>query len=164
MKDNEENLIFEFQKTGKISPELLTNNKGIVEFVIKRYYSGFKDCKDDLFQEGVLGLIKAFEKYSSDKKGGFFNYKKLWVRKNMQLFIAKFYNINKFNNLSTEQQSIHLGSSDRSEKLQSLFEFVNNCPKISEKEKNEILYAIENVKLGFLHSKTFFKLKNLILA
>jgi DNA-directed RNA polymerase specialized sigma subunit len=162
MNNNEEELIADFQSSGNINYDLIRNNEGIINLVINRYYCGFTNDRDDLYQEGVLGLIEAFKKYSVDKSFGFFNYKVLWVRKKMQLYFNK--NIkNKLQDISEDRKTIHFSNSERSDKLRKLFDIVNDSNKISDDEKREILFAMENVNLKFLKSKTINKLKKIVI-
>jgi RNA polymerase sigma factor (sigma-70 family) len=163
MNKSEEELILEFQKSGKISYDLIKINEGIINLVINRYFKSYKNDREDLFQEGILGLLDAFEKYSPEKSAGFFSYKVLWVRNKIQLYVRK--NLkDKFSLLSDQNKNVHLANSTRSEKIKALFDLVRESGRLSESERFEILFAIKNVKLGFLKSKTFLKLKNIMYA
>lgn len=62
--------------------KIILHNIRLVNFIAKRYYNPEKNELDDLFQQGVLGLIKAIKKYDPDK-GTFSNYAAWWIKESI---------------------------------------------------------------------------------
>lgn len=58
---------------------LIEKNRGLVSFVIKRYFNRYPYLKEDLFGYGVFGLVEAIEKFNP-QKGKFSTYAIWWVR------------------------------------------------------------------------------------
>jgi len=57
---------------------LIINNRKLVSSIAKRYKS-FGEF-DDIFQEGVIGLITAAEKFEPDRGYQFSTYATFWIR------------------------------------------------------------------------------------
>lgn len=74
-------LFYEFRKTKdkKIRKTLILHNLKLVQWVAQQFNRpGGRDL-DDLFQQGVIGLMRAIEDYDPDK-GAFSSYATLWIR------------------------------------------------------------------------------------
>lgn len=67
--------------------ELVENNRGIVNKIANKYNGINRELElDDLFQDGVLGLIKAAEKYdfNNEKKAKFITYAVFYIDRYIQ--------------------------------------------------------------------------------
>lgn len=53
---------------------ILSNVRLIMQIVNKRYIPSLRMTKDDLFQEGILGLLTAFDKYDYKSNSAFSTY------------------------------------------------------------------------------------------
>lgn len=73
--------------------ELITSNLKFVVNVAKMY-KGYGVPFGDLISEGNMGLIKAAEKYDSDKDVKFISYSVWWIKQYIQEFLRKNKNIN----------------------------------------------------------------------
>ena len=74
LTEEEQNKLLEERGNSECKERLILHNLKLVYWVIRRYYS--KDPRleeDDLFQEGVIGLVKAIERYDPEK-GKFGNF------------------------------------------------------------------------------------------
>lgn len=74
LPDEEQNRLLNERGNPDVKEKLILHNLKLIYWVIRRYYS--KETRleeDDLFQEGVIGLIKAIERYDPDK-GTFGNF------------------------------------------------------------------------------------------
>jgi RNA polymerase primary sigma factor len=65
---------------------IILHNLRLVHWVAKKYYKPEKNEFDDLFQVGVMGLMRAIEIYNPDK-GSFSNYAILWIRQFISRYI-----------------------------------------------------------------------------
>jgi RNA polymerase primary sigma factor/RNA polymerase sporulation-specific sigma factor len=68
---------------------LLQNNQGLVYEISKRFYTQRDNAidKEDLIQEGCIGLMKAAAKYSADKGALFTTYASYWIYQSMHRFM-----------------------------------------------------------------------------
>lgn len=68
--------------TKKLFDKLFADNLGIVNFVINRWFahSVFQSKRDDMLQEGSIGLMSAIRKFNPDLDKKFSPYAILWVR------------------------------------------------------------------------------------
>ena len=58
---------------------ILSNVRLIMQIVNKRYLPSLRMTKDDLFQEGILGLLTAFDKYDYKSNSSFSTYAFFWI-------------------------------------------------------------------------------------
>jgi len=58
--------------------EMIYRNIRLVKHIVKKYASSNVDF-DDLFQEGIIGLIKAIERYDGERTG-FAQYAYVWIK------------------------------------------------------------------------------------
>ena len=59
----------------------MERHMGLVGFVAKNYVHKVQNLTfDDLMQEGVIGLARAFDKYNPDKNTKFSTYATYWIR------------------------------------------------------------------------------------
>lgn len=72
--------------------ELLEQNKGIINKVVNRYYIKSNSIdREDLFQEGSIGLITAAKKYdfNNPKKALFITYAVNWINQKISRFLTQ---------------------------------------------------------------------------
>lgn len=62
--------------------KIIIHNLRLVNWVAKKYYRPGKNELDDLFQQGVLGLMKAIKGYDPNK-GKFSNYAVWWIKQSI---------------------------------------------------------------------------------
>jgi len=68
--------------------EMIMHHTGIVHMIVRKYYKFLSDDHyDDLFQEGMIGLMTASKKFDPGKKVKFATYAGWWVRSAIQSFI-----------------------------------------------------------------------------
>lgn len=74
----------DFYKKKKIKDQLILNNLKLVSYVIKDININFSNLQyttyDDLFQDGVIGLISSIDKYNIEK-GNFSTYSVFWIKR-----------------------------------------------------------------------------------
>lgn len=90
---NNERLV-ELYQSGNESAlnELLENNKGIINKVINRFYINSNSIgREDLFQEGSIGLMIAAKKYdfNNSKKAKFITYAVNWINQKVSRFLKQ---------------------------------------------------------------------------
>lgn len=124
MKEDKE-LIKEYREGNpKALDELFENNKILVMSVYEKLFRQSGCPKEDLCQEGYLGLLEAVNRFKEDKSAGFNGYKRLWIRKKMYDFRREF-----FKRPTVELNQEHLNikvEPTRSENLRyALFELDN---------------------------------------
>src|SRR3989338_2045805 len=76
------------QKKGDVCARnrLILANLGLVYFVVNQMFRPFLQ-REDLLQEGLLGLIRACETFEPDRQIRFSTYGVFWVRARIQQFI-----------------------------------------------------------------------------
>lgn len=57
--------------------EIISSCEGLIYMIINNYFKGYS--KEDLYQVGVIGLIKAYDKYKEDKSTKFSTYAYKWI-------------------------------------------------------------------------------------
>lgn len=57
--------------------QVITSCEGLVYMIINNYFRGYN--VEDLYQVGVIGLIKAYDKYREDKSTKFSTYAYKWI-------------------------------------------------------------------------------------
>jgi len=89
---DEEKLILEYKKgSEKALESIVRANKDLICSIYQKYFS-FSGCpKEDLCQEGNIGLMEAIKRYDPDKSGGFKTYKFVRIRKQMFDFRRRFF-------------------------------------------------------------------------
>lgn len=88
----EEKLILEYKKGSKRAlDDIFEKNKRLIYFVYQKYFSSSGCPKEDLCQEGGIGLMEAVERYDLEKRNGFKTYKVLWIKKKMFDFRRRFF-------------------------------------------------------------------------
>lgn len=65
--------------------EIISSCEGLIYMIINNYFKGYP--KDDLYQVGVIGLIKAYDKYKENKNVKFSTYAYKWIYGEMYSYI-----------------------------------------------------------------------------
>lgn len=81
----DEALFYEYAETKDLNlrNRLVRNNQALVTYIVNKYYSGKKDHKkyrEDLLQEGTLGLMSAIDGYKVELGYKFSTYATWWIR------------------------------------------------------------------------------------
>lgn len=92
MKISNEKLVHLYQNGDKQALEsIIEQNKGIVNKIVNRFYTEKTNSidREDLMQEGFIGLIVAANKYdiNNEKKALFITYAVYWIRQKIIRFI-----------------------------------------------------------------------------
>lgn len=131
MRNNEELVKLYQDGTIQVMDELLENNRGIIAKLVMKYIRANKKFEfDDLFNSGVIGFIKAAQKYDFDnkKKAKFSTFAIFLVDKEIFTCIngrsSKDIENNKFYN-STISLNIPLGETEDSTELISTVEDID---------------------------------------
>lgn len=103
-----------------ITDELLNQHRGLVGSIVKSY-SGKGLSDDDLFQEGMIGLMKAAYSYDPDKGTQFSSYAVYWIKKYILVAL-------------TREQRTSLGAVELTEKIIS----TSSAPAITQ-DKQQLL-------------------------
>lgn len=87
-----EELILSYQQGDKQALEsLIENNRGIINKIVNKFYIGKTNSidRDDLEQEGIIGLLIAAQKYNSNRenKANFITYAFYWIYQRINRFI-----------------------------------------------------------------------------
>jgi RNA polymerase sigma factor (sigma-70 family) len=69
--------------------KLINENKGLVHKIAHKYRTYPAYDPDDVFQEGLLGLIKAFDKFDVTKNIRLSTYASCWIRSYIRKFLVK---------------------------------------------------------------------------
>ena len=108
--NNNEELVLRYQKGERSAlDKLIENNMGIIYKMANKFYTQNSNAidKEDLIQEGVIGLIIAAKKYDFNKpnKANFMTYSVHWIYQRLYRFVvgssSKEIGNNKLNNSCT---------------------------------------------------------------
>lgn len=82
---NIDQLFFDYfsSKDPKVKKKIAVKNQPLVTFIVNKYYSGkpkYRDLREDLLQEGNIGLLSAIEGYDPNKGFKFSTYSSWWIR------------------------------------------------------------------------------------
>lgn len=89
LKRDEVNRLVLLAQTGNLNARnrIVEQNVGLVLSIVGRSYNWLSEHdKEDYFQEGVLGLMRAIETYEPDRELEFSTYAFTWIRQKMQRF------------------------------------------------------------------------------
>jgi RNA polymerase primary sigma factor len=88
-----DSLFFEFAKDQtniKLRNQIVLKNQALVAYIINKYYSGKKELKErreDLLQEGIIGLLSAIDGYKPDLGFRFSTYASWWIRQAVNAYL-----------------------------------------------------------------------------
>lgn len=88
-----DNLFFEFAKDPtniKLRNQIVLKNQALVAYIINKYYSNKKELKErreDLLQEGILGLLSAIDGYKPELGFRFSTYSSWWIRQAVNAYL-----------------------------------------------------------------------------
>ena len=92
--------------------KLIEENIKLVGFITIKYFKKFIEdnpfLKDDIYQEGCLGLVKAAKRFDSSKGFKFSTYATFYIKGQMTIFITRYFKKNYANNLSDTLKRITL--------------------------------------------------------
>jgi RNA polymerase sigma factor (sigma-70 family) len=71
-----------------IRKSFITANQGLVSYVVQRYL-GLGLGRDDLMQDGNIGLLRAIEKFDPRRRSSFASYAVWWIREAVRRALAK---------------------------------------------------------------------------
>jgi len=83
LKDEELFYKYASTKDEKIRNTLVRNNQALVTYIVNKYYSNRKDYRkyrEDILQEGTLGLMSAIDRYKVELGFKFSTYATCWIR------------------------------------------------------------------------------------
>jgi RNA polymerase sigma factor (sigma-70 family) len=78
-------IYFDYVQTKSLNTrnQIVKKNQALVTYIINKYYSNKKDhnlLKEDMMQEGIIGLLSAIEGYKPDLGYRFSTYATWWIR------------------------------------------------------------------------------------
>jgi len=105
--DEQERLLQKFAETqsSRIKEKIFNHNLGLVAKVATKCNLKQGGTKEDLFQEGCLGLLRAIEKFDPETGLKFSTYAYHWIRAKMLRYVANNSHVFKVN-MSPEKQKV----------------------------------------------------------
>ena len=86
----ERELVLAAQRDGGVARDTLVGSfMPLVSSLARRYRSNQALSRDELLQEGVVGLLRALEHYDPGRETPFWGYASWWVRQAMQQLVAE---------------------------------------------------------------------------
>ena len=119
--------------------EIFKLNANLINSIYLKWFKRSECPKEDLIQEGNIGLFLAIQKYKPKYRRAFIGYKCLWIRKKMYDFRRKFFK-HPFETLGGNLDII--APATRSQKMrEAIFELDNcvNSGKISKQEAKSMM-------------------------
>jgi RNA polymerase sigma factor (sigma-70 family) len=68
--------------------KIIQDYANLVKSIVRRY-KGYGCLSEDLFQEGMIGLLEAKERYQEEKGASFGTYATFWIKKRIIAFLNK---------------------------------------------------------------------------
>lgn len=90
-EENKELFLKNPKENTEVKDKLITGNLRFVMFIINRYYSNYND-KEELFSEGVIGLIKAVDKFDVNRNIQFSSYSSRVIMNDINKYFNKIKN------------------------------------------------------------------------
>lgn len=90
-EENKELFLKNPKENAEVRNKLITGNLRFVMFIINRYYSNYND-KKELFSEGVIGLIKAVDKFDVNRNIQFSSYSSRVIMNDINKYFNKIKN------------------------------------------------------------------------
>lgn len=90
-EENKELFLKNPKENAEVRNKLITGNLRFVMFIINRYYSNYND-KEELFSEGVIGLIKAVDKFDVNRNIQFSSYSSRVIMNDINKYFNKIKN------------------------------------------------------------------------
>lgn len=154
-------LYFE-NKNIKIRNELLLRNQPLITFIINKYYPSnriSREIKEELQQEGVLGLISAIDGFDYRKGFKFSSYSSWWIRQSINNYLINVNPIIKVpNHIKCLQNKLQKSFEDKetSNILELNHENIKNSDiKISKKMLESIKSAIKSKQVTSLQKPIY---------
>lgn len=95
--------------------EIIKVNSGLIYMIINKYFKGYD--KEDLYQVGVIGVIKAYNNYKNDHNTKFSTYAFKYIYGEMYSYINNIKSIKVSNEYVTLYKKIRTASNILSQKL-----------------------------------------------
>jgi len=166
LKDEE--LFIEYAKTKNsiIRNRLVQNNQALVTYIVNKYYSSKKDhvkFREDLLQEGTIGLMSAIDGYKVELGFRFSTYATWWVRQAVNNYLINIEPmIHVPSHVRTQHNKIIRKLKEENQSFQSLIE--QNAKKsikidgenVSEKMMNSVQSAIRSKYISSIEQPTSF--------
>lgn len=103
-------------KTKEEIEKLVGDNLKLVGFILIKHFNDFVKnnpyLKDDIYQEGCLGLVKAAIEFDETKGYRFSTYATWWIKGQMTMFVTRYFKKNYTNNLSADIKCSNTDDSD----------------------------------------------------
>lgn len=137
----EKDLIIRYNKGDReAGGHIVTLNEDLINKIYSAYFRDSGCPKDDLMQEGRIGLLTAVKKFNTNYESKFNAYKKIWIKKKMFDFRKKFFKY-KFEQMKEDYFDIP----DKENKMAELiFDLDNmvNCGILSKEKLQSIIKRI----------------------
>jgi len=95
---------------------LVEENLKLVGFILIKHFKQFIESnpqlKDDIYQEGCLGLVDAANRFDESKGYQFGTYATWWIKGKMTIFITRYFKKHYSNNLSVDIKCSKADDSD----------------------------------------------------
>lgn len=136
--------------------EMILNNQKLVGFIINKHYSNRLDLYDDLFQEGLIGLINAIDRFGDSSD--FVNIAYTCIKNRMYDYIKK---LSKFPTmLDINSEEVHNSYSEYLSydvNLDKVITLNSIKEKLNDKEFKFVLNVMKGYKFRIATEKVGFK-------
>lgn len=80
--------LYRKKRDSKIKEQIINSYLKVVVRIAKKFYKRYPELEiSDLIEEGIIGLLKAINRYNPTYKSSFLNYAKYWIKQSIQLYI-----------------------------------------------------------------------------
>lgn len=85
--DEEKNKVIDFDKN--LRNKIAENNKELVPFVVDKFYRKSKNIREELIQEGFMGLLESIPRFEPEKGFKFSTYSTYWIKQAISSYLTE---------------------------------------------------------------------------
>lgn len=137
-----------------LSNLLVEFHRPLVEYTLNRYFSDVEYIREDMIQEGMLGLSKVLEDYDYTQNTKFSTYAVYWIRAAMTRYyrnesqtirvpVHLYGDLKKFKNMISEYNAMHQGYPSYAEISEALQMPIDKVKKLAEASKVSSLASFD---------------------
>jgi len=152
---------YEVEKTLAVRNKIVVMNQPLVSYIINKHYAGLKvsfEVKQDMLQEGIMGLIYAIEKFDYKLGYKFSTYATWWIKQRINNYLSTNTIIQIPNHIRADQNKLLRELRKEGKNIQDIDQnSLEDIEKYSmtKKKLNRIESAITSKKIVSLNAPTW---------
>jgi len=149
LKDEELFYKYAITKDGNLRNTLVRNNQALVTYIVNKYYSNrneYRKYREDILQEGTLGLMSAIDRYKVELGYKFSTYATCWIRQAVNNYLINVEPlIHVPSHIRTQHNKIVKQLKEENKTLQALIAEGNKSVEINgEKVSKKMMWSVQS--------------------